>query len=258
MFEPHEYGERTHVLAEPYLRTLLARIGSPETSGQTLSRHVRTMYRRMLQAVLDHHFPTEVVATETRMSALDPRGVIVGPQFAEGPKVVVCAVLRAGVIPAHVCYEAACEVLPPENVRLDYIYAARETDADGQVTGVRLDGSRIGGDVENALLLVPDPMGATGGTVESVMDLYRDYGSDRALGRVAMHLIAAPEAVRRTAAHEPATHLWTCRVDRGSSPAHVLDTRLGTHPDLESGLNEKQYILPGAGGLGEVLTNAHI
>ena len=39
---------------------------------------------------------------------------------------------------------------------------------------------------------------------------------------------------------------------------HVLGSKLGAHPELESGLNEKQYILPGAGGLGEVLTNAFI
>ena len=258
MYEDHEYGDRTFVLSEPYLLSLLARISSKETSGGELSGYVRTVYRRMLQAVLDELFPTERARTQTRMAEVDPRGVYEGPRFRHDKKVVVCAVLRAGVVPTHACYEAACEVLPSDQVRIDYVYAARTTDASGQVTGVQLDGSRIGGSVEDALLLIPDPMGATGGTVESVLRLYQDYGSEKAIGRVAMHMIAAPEAIQRTAKQDPAAHLWTCRVDRGCSPDHVLQTKLGTHPELESGLNEKQYILPGAGGLGEVLTNAFI
>ena len=258
MFQPHAYGDRTFVLREPYLLSLLARIGSKETAGTELARAVRTVYRRMLQSVLDELLPTETARVETRMAELDPRGVWEGPTFRRDVPVVICAVLRAGVVPTHACYEAACDVLPSDQVRIDYVYAARTTSSIGEVTGTRLDGSRIGGSVENALLLIPDPMGATGGTVSSVLDLYRDYGSEQALARVAMHMIAAPEAIRSTARLDPAAHLWTCRVDRGASPEHVLGTKLGAHPELESGLNEKQYILPGAGGLGEVLTNAFI
>lgn len=258
MFQPHAYGDHVHVLAEPYLLSLLARISSPESDGERLPDYVRAVYRRLLEAVLNEHFPTEETAVSTRMAAADERGVYVGPCFRPDRQVVVCAVLRGGVVPAQLCYEAACRVLPHANVRLDFVYAARETGENGEVTGVRLDGSRIGGSVKDALLLIPDPMGATGRTVESVLELYREHDADAALGKVAMHLIAAPEAIQRVTKHCPDTHLWTCRVDRGASPAEVLGTRLGAHPDLERGLNERQYILPGAGGLGEALTNAHI
>jgi len=37
-----------------------------------------------------------------------------------------------------------------------------------------------------------------------------------------------------------------------------LATPPGTHPALERGLTESHYIVPGAGGLGELLTNSWI
>jgi uracil phosphoribosyltransferase len=36
----------------------------------------------------------------------------------------------------------------------------------------------------------------------------------------------------------------------------VLRTEPGTHWDEERGLNDIQYIVPGAGGVGEILNNA--
>jgi uracil phosphoribosyltransferase len=32
----------------------------------------------------------------------------------------------------------------------------------------------------------------------------------------------------------------------------------GTYPDEERGLNDVQYIVPGAGGMGELLTNSWV
>jgi hypothetical protein len=48
------------------------------------------------------------------------------------------------------------------------------------------------------------------------------------------------------------------RLDRGLSPADVLKTPLGTHWDRERGLNQKDYIVPGGGGFGEVMNNAYV
>ena len=41
-------------------------------------------------------------------------------------------------------------------------------------------------------------------------------------------------------------------------PAKVLSTVPGTHWDEERGLDEHQYIVPGAGGVGEILNNAWV
>jgi len=37
-----------------------------------------------------------------------------------------------------------------------------------------------------------------------------------------------------------------------------LRTIPGTHPEGEFGLDERQYIVPGAGGLGEVINNVYV
>ncbi|MFO0670283.1 MAG: hypothetical protein U0235_11745 [Polyangiaceae bacterium] len=43
-----------------------------------------------------------------------------------------------------------------------------------------------------------------------------------------------------------------------SSPADVLATVPGTRWDEERGLDDHQYIIPGAGGIGELLNNAWV
>jgi hypothetical protein len=48
------------------------------------------------------------------------------------------------------------------------------------------------------------------------------------------------------------------RLDRGLSTPRALDAPPGTWPEEERGLDDHQYIVPGAGGLGEVLNNAWV
>ena len=59
------------------------------------------------------------------------------------------------------------------------------------------------------------------------------------------------------AAH-PDIVIYALRLDRGLSPADVLATVPGTRWDEERGLNDHQYIVPGAGGVGEILNNAWV
>jgi hypothetical protein len=52
----------------------------------------------------------------------------------------------------------------PKNVRLDFLeHVARDRLRSTTSSGVRLDGSKVGGSIEGAVVLIPDPMGATGG-----------------------------------------------------------------------------------------------
>jgi len=74
---------------------------------------------------------------------------------------------------------------------------------------------------------------------------------------IAMNLIVTPETCggSRTTTR---TQDYAFRLDRALSPREVLTTVPGTHPELECGLDDHQYIVPGAGGLGELLNNAWI
>ncbi|MBK8978226.1 MAG: uracil phosphoribosyltransferase [Planctomycetes bacterium] len=258
MDEAHAYGPRLRVLAEPTLRSVLARIGHPSTGTAELPGLVRTAYARLTFAALDEHFPSGDGRTPTRMTASEPRAVYSGPLLRADTRLVVCAVIRAGLLPAQVCYEIACQVLPPEHVRLDFLNLSRETDAHGRVTGVRMDGSKLGGDVRDAVVLVPDPMGATGGTLAHTAACYRSLGGGTPRAIVALHLMVTPEAVRRVLAECPEVHVLAGRFDRALSDPAVLATPPGTHPERERGLTDVQYIVPGAGGMGELLTNSWV
>ncbi len=254
----HHYGPKVHVLDDPFLLTLLARLGLPETGTAEVPALVRAAYHRLLQEVLAREFPQVQAQVKTRMAATEPRAFYSGPILCRETRLVLCSVIRAGILPSQTCYEAATSVLPPPNVRLDFINMSRTVDESHHVTGVRLDGSKIGGPVIGAVVLIPDPMGATGGTVCRAIEIYKAMpgGPPRAI--VAMHLMVTPEAIRRVTATHPDVSIYAARLDRGLSPPDVLQGPAGLQPDRERGLNEVQYVVPGAGGLGELLTNSWI
>lgn len=258
MYQAHHYGPAVHLLDDPYLLTLLARIGSPETGTEALPALVRASYQRLFAELLRREFPTVRDRVKTRMAATEPRAFYEGPRLCTATRLVICSVIRAGILPAQTCYETACEVLPPNNVRLDFVNSARITDAEHHVTGVRMDSSKVGGTVEDAIVVIPDPMGATGGTVGRLVEVYRALGGDHARAIIALHLMVTPEAIQRLQHDCPGVKLYAGRLDRGLSPRDVLDSVPGTHPDRERGLNDVQYIVPGAGGMGELLTNSWV
>lgn len=254
----HHYGPSVHLFDDPFLLTLLARIGSPDTGTAAIPGLVRTAYRRLLQEVLAREFPVRELHSQTRMTATEPRAHYRGPHLCRDTRLVICAVIRAGILPAQACYEAAIEVLPPENVRLDFLNMSRTTDSAHHVTGVRLDGSKIGGPVDDAIVLIPDPMGATGGTICRAVEVYRELGGAGPQRLVAAHLMVTPEAIGRVASMHPGVQLYAGRLDRGLSTERALASVPGLYPDEERGLTDVQYIVPGAGGMGELLTNSWV
>ena len=75
---------------------------------------------------------------------------------------------------------------------------------------------------------------------------------------ISLNLIVTPEYIRRVLEQTDDVVIHAGRVDRGMSPPDVLESVPGTHLERESGLNEQSYIVPGAGGLGEVINNAWV
>ena len=73
-----------------------------------------------------------------------------------------------------------------------------------------------------------------------------------------MHLIVTPEYIRRVHEAHPDLVIYALRLDRGLSDPAVLRAVPGERWDEERGLNEKHYIVPGAGGVGEILNNAWV
>jgi uracil phosphoribosyltransferase len=134
---------------------------------------------------------------------------------------------------------------------------ARVLDEAEKVIGARISGSKIGGDVDDAIVLFPDPMGATGGSICTAIDAYRQItGKPRKI--IAANLIVTPEYLKRVTTTHPEATIYALRLDRGLSPEDIFDTVPGTHWERERGLDDRQYIVPGGGGFGEIMNNAYV
>lgn len=254
----HLYGPNVHFSDSVWMQSLLVRIGSPDTQVRDVPGLVRAAYRQQLSEILAAEFPVIQAQRATRMAASDPRGVYHGRLLCPGTRLVIASVIRGGILPSQTCYEEACRVLPPKNVRLDFLNMSRSVDENGRVTGVQFDGSKIGGPIDDAVVLIPDPMGATGGTVARTIEEYCQAVDGKPKAFVAAHLMVTPEYVQRLSESHPDLRIYAGRFDRGLSPEEVLNTPPGTHKDLERGLTDTQYIVPGAGGIGELLTNSWV
>jgi uracil phosphoribosyltransferase len=254
----HRYGANIHLLDDPLAWTQLARLCARETSQPEVGRLVRALYERLAQVVVAVELPRAKMAVPTRMVTSSPEAVVRGVAIARSTRVVTVGVARAGTMPSQVVYDLLNEVLDPSGVRQDHLFMSRATDAAGHVTGATWHDAKIGRDVEGRIILFPDPMGATGSSLVSAMTHYKTRLDGKPERCITMHLIITPEYVHNVLAAHPDTIVYALRLDRGLSAPDVLATVPGTRWSEERGLDDHQYIVPGAGGVGEILNNAWV
>lgn len=254
----HKYGPNVHLLDDPLAWTQLARLCARETIQPEVGQLVRVLYEKLAQVVLGAEFPRTRVAVPTRMVIKSPEAVYRGVALEPSTQCVTVGIARAGTMPSQIVYDLLNEVIDPSGVRQDHLFMSRATDADGKVVGATWHDAKIGRDVEERILLVPDPMGATGSSINSALTHYKTRLEGTPKKCITLHLIVTPEFIRNVLAEHPDTVIYALRLDRGLSPAKVLSTVPGTHWGDEKGLDEHQYIVPGAGGVGEILNNAWV
>ncbi len=254
----HAYGDGVHILSDPYHLSLLARLSAVETVQPTINHLVTTLYRQLVGAVVAREFPRAMVTSDTRMIEHTPKGVFQGEIVDPNTKAVCVDIARAGMLPASVCFDALNHVLDPAGVRQDHLVMNRVTDEHGRVTGARIFGEKTGGDVDGRILLFPDPMGATGTSLTKAINYYKTVAGGVPSKIIAMNLIVTPEFVTNVKATIPEATIYAFRLDRGLSDPDVLASVPGTQRDREVGLNHQHYIVPGAGGLGEVINNVFV
>ena len=260
---PHAYGERLTLHSQPYALSLLARLGSPQTRQPEVGLLCARAFEYLFTRIVSLELPSVIERHPTRMSRTHPDQAYEGVVLDRAQKVVVVDVARAGMVPAQIFYERLNELLEPDNVRQDHLFVGRAVDGQNRVTGASVTAAKVGGPLDGAILIVPDPMGATGGSLLEALAHYERIGAGRPLKVICAHLIVTPEYVQRilkagSAEGHPPIHIHALRLDRGLSSSAALDSLPGSLPAEESGLNDHQYILPGAGGLGEILNNAWV
>lgn len=224
---------KTVILDTPYHLSLLARLGEPSCQQPEVSRLIHALYDSLFSHVSSATLETETMQIPTRMHGKDDRGIYSGIVFKKEQKVVVADLIRAGIEPSTLFYHKLTEILDPKGVRQDHIMAQRVEGEHG-VTDTSLMASKIGGSIENATVFLPDPMGATGHSMEKVIEFYlTHYGKPKQF--VGVHLIITPEYIERMQKIDAPISIYAARKD--------------------AGLTNEDYIYPGLGGVGEMISN---
>lgn len=252
------YGPNVHLVGTPYTLSLLAQLCAKDTEQPQVNQLVRTLYSELMSVVMSSELSRRNVTIPTRMIAHTPLGLYQGQVIDPNQRAVSVDIARAGTLPSQVAYDMLNTVLTPKLVRQDHIIMSRMLDNADHVVGSSVGGAKIGGDVDDAVVLFPDPMGATGGSLSTAIDLYKKKVPGKMRKVVCIHLIITPEYVRRMTKDHPEVVVYALRLDRGLSPAEVFKTAPGELWDKERGLDDRQYIVPGGGGLGEVMNNAYV
>ncbi|MBL8913599.1 MAG: uracil phosphoribosyltransferase [Archangium sp.] len=254
----HFYGPNVHLVGNPYLLSLLATLCAKDTQQPQVNTLVRTLYADLVTMVVNHEFPRRQVTIPSRMIQYTPRGIYQGEILDPEVRAISVNIARAGTLPSQVTYDLLNTILNPRLVRQDHIIMSRELDAAEHVVGSNIGGSKIGGDVDNAIVLFPDPMGATGSSLSTAISMYKKKVPGKIRKIVCVNLIVTPEFVKRLTTDHPDAVLFALRLDRGLSPPEVLSTAPGELWEKERGLDDRQYIVPGGGGMGEVMNNAYV
>ena len=252
----HAYGENVHIQDDALTSTLLARLSCADTPHPEVMAILRAAYQHLGAEAFGMTLPTVQSERPTRMAASQPdAGVLRGEQLDPSQQVVVLDIMRGGIVPAQTLFELLTLVLPLDCLRLDHLDMARVADSAGRMSGVDLRAAKVGGTLDGVTLVIPDPMGATGGTLRTAVNwLVDNHGTPSQI--LAIPLIATPEFLASARDLKQEVKVFAGRVDRGLSPEHVLLEVPGTLWAQERGLTEAGYIVPGAGGLGEVINNS--
>ena len=255
---PHRYGPNVHLVGNPYLLSQLATLCAKGTIQPHINSLVALLYTDLVKTVLNAEFPRKTASIATRMIDHTPAGIYQGEVIDPEVRAITVNIARAGTLPSQVTFDLLNTLLQPALVRQDHIIMSRMLDEAEHVVGSNIGGAKIGGDIDDAFLLFPDPMGATGVSLSTAIKLYKHKVPGTPKKIICLNLIVTPEYLKCITTDHPDVIVYALRLDRGLSPEDVFDTIPGTHWDRERGLNEKQYIVPGGGGFGEIMNNAYV
>ncbi|MEY4616437.1 MAG: hypothetical protein RJB66_1397 [Pseudomonadota bacterium] len=257
-FLDHHYGKQVFLLNDSFHTSLLARVCHPETFQPTINQAVEILYKQLLIIAVNNELEKESFSSPTRMTQSHPNQPLTGVRIKPEQRVVCVDLARAGILPSQICYEHLHWLLNPNLIRQDHIFASRLTNQSHSVIGTQIGSHKIGGDIKDSFVLFPDPMGATGTTILAAIDFYKKTIPGPAKRFLALHLIVTPEYLRKVTTAHPDVMIYAFRLDRGLSSQRALHSELGMFWDEERGLNENDYIVPGAGGFGEIMNNSFV
>jgi len=214
-----------------YTATLLRRACETNRTSREVIEATRHLYQYLVYQMVRSYFPREEGVYKTNMGA-----PCRGPFLARSTEVVIVTLARAGIIPAQVCQDMLSVLLPARNVRQDFYMMTRVRTEEG--FEARCGGWKSGGPVAGSIVVIPDPMGATGTSMRAVLRRIAEVEeeSGKAHEVVVLCMVTAPEFYHALAKERDGVVVFTTRMDEG--------------------LDEKGYIIPGMGDAGDLIYNS--
>ena len=200
-----------HIVDHPLVHNALATLRDKRTTPEYF-RRAATQISVLLAAEALRDLPTSDVTVET------PIGPAPGRRISTD--VVVVPILRAGLG----MLDAVLDLVP--SARVGHIGLQRD---EATAVASRYY-SKLPPGVEKSVVLMVDPMLATGGSAVAALDVLRLAGASQV--RIVC-IVAAPEGVRLVEQRHPDAVIYT--------------------PVVDQSLNAQKYIVPGLGDFGDRL-----
>jgi len=200
-----------HVITHPVAQALLSELRDARTPSPLFRQYAQRLSVLIATEAM-RDLPVQAVVVETPLGPAD--GVRIDAD------VVVVPVLRAGLG----MLEAVLSVVP--SARVGHIGLQRD-----ETTAVASQYyAKFPTGLESSVVVLVDPMLATGGSAVASLQLLASRGAQRMR---LLCIVAAPEGIREVEAHFPDVEIYT--------------------PAIDSHLNAHKYIVPGLGDFGDRL-----
>lgn len=254
----HFYPKNVHILDNPYLTHLAAKVSQENCTQPLFNQTIRSLFTELFITIINNEWPVQATQLPTRMTSYHGDQKLQTSLFMANQKAVCVDIARAGMIPSQIFFDQLNGFANPEGIRQDHFFAARMTNHLNQVTHTEVNTLKAGGSIQDAIVFLPDPMGATGKSLCKILQHYKNSGDGKAKKFISAHMIVTPEFIKALTVEHPDVIIYAVRVDRGFSSSKALSSAPGKYWDEEKGLNDNQYIVPGAGGVGELINNSYV
>jgi len=212
MFEFFDFAEfeNVHELKHPIITHKLTQMRRKETSSKDF-RALAEEIAMLMTYEVGKNFPTRNIEIETplqtcKKATLDEENFVIVP------------ILRAGLAMSG----GVLKILPAARVGHIGLYRDEQTHEPVEYY------SKMPPNLSEKILLVVDPMLATGGSCSDAIQMLKDKGAEKIF---LMCIVAAPQGIEKILKTHPDVPIYVAAIDNG--------------------LNENAYILPGLGDAGD-------
>ena len=212
MFEFFNFSEceNVHELKHPIITHKLTQMRRKETSSKDF-RALAEEIAMLMTYEVGKNFPTRSIEIETPLETCRK-------EILDEENFVVVPILRAGLAMSG----GVLKILPAARVGHIGLYRNETTHEPVEYY------SKMPPNLSEKILLVVDPMLATGGSCADALKMLKDKGAKKIF---LMCIVAAPQGIEKILKVHPDVPIYVAAIDEG--------------------LNENAYILPGLGDAGD-------